>query len=380
MKRASQVVGLILLTIAIPYTLQAQATRSRDTGCKECHACEIPTKLDPCLKECPRGQMVTAHHSADVGPVDIVLDNIAGSPDVYEPTRFAHRSHAAMAEMSGGCAQCHHYNLTGVVLACRTCHTPDAGVKNADLSKPGLKGAYHRQCANCHRELGMDTKCNGSCHQAKSSIAPNPAAARIQRTSTLVRPDRYVFNSGYEDGKVVTFGHNDHAGRFGLACASCHVNEPCAKCHVANAAAKKPVEHLEGGHDRCSACHDVSENCDKCHDKKPRASFNHERKTKFDLGRFHSALACVSCHKDKSNYKGLSATCTTCHAGWKPGSFEHAVTGIKLSETHESLDCESCHLESNFRNKPACSGCHDDKSYPASLPGARIQRAKMVKR
>jgi hypothetical protein len=68
-----------------------------------------------------------------------------------------------------------------------------------------------------------------------------------------------------------------------------------------------------------------------------------------------------------------------CHAGWKPGAFDHVVTGIKLSETHAALDCESCHLESNFAKKPTCSGCHDDKSYPTALPGVRVQRAKTVK-
>lgn len=382
MKRVTQrVILAATLLIAMHYALYAQSAGSRDTGCGECHDCEIPTKLNPCLKKCPRERMITVHNSADAGPVDVVMNRIEGSPDVYEPVKFAHRAHAKMSEMSGGCARCHHYNLTGAVLACRTCHAVATQSKNADLSKPGLKGAYHRQCVNCHRESGLDTNCDGSCHRAKSSIAANPNGGRKTKAAVqVVKPDRFVLQSANEDAKTVTFFHNDHADRFGLACSACHTNEPCSTCHKGENASKKPVEHLQGGHDRCSACHTVTEQCEKCHDKQPRARFDHARKTQFDLGRFHSTFACVRCHKNDSKYTGLSGVCTSCHTTWKPGAFEHAVTGIALSETHASLDCESCHLESNFAKKPACSACHDDKSYPAALPGTRVQRAKAARK
>ncbi len=381
MKRATQYVTvLILLVTMIQHSLNAQAVVSRDSGCKECHECELPTKLNPCLKKCPRGQMVTVHQSADAGPVDVVLNRVEGSPDVYEPVQFAHRAHAKMSEMSGGCARCHHYNLTGAVLACRTCHAVNGQSKSADLSKPGLKGAYHRQCVNCHRESGLDTKCDGSCHTAKTTVAANPGDVRDRRdTQKVVRPDRFVFQSGNEDAKTVTFYHNDHADRFGLACSSCHKNEPCSTCHKGEGAASKPVEHLQGGHDRCSGCHSVTENCEKCHAKQPIARFDHLKKTRFDLGRFHSTFTCNRCHKVGGKYTGLEMSCTACHAGWKPGAFEHPVTGIKLSETHVALDCESCHLESNFAKKPVCTSCHDDKSYPSAVPGTRVQRVKGVK-
>ncbi len=381
MKRAIQyAASLLILLIVVHSSLVAQTASSRDAGCKECHECEIPTKLNPCLKKCPRGQMVTVHHSADAGPVNVTLNRITGSPDVYEPVQFAHRAHAKMSEMSGGCAQCHHYNLAGAVLACRTCHAVNTASKNADLSKPGLKGAYHRQCVNCHRESGLGTKCDGDCHHAKSAAATTPGEVRPQRAGVhVVKPDRLVFESGNADAKTVSFYHSDHADRFGLACSSCHANERCAKCHRGEGASTKPIDHLEGGHDRCSACHSVTENCQKCHDAKPRARFNHAQKTRFDLGRFHSPLACTRCHRENSNYKGLSGTCTACHADWKPGSFDHAVTGIHLSENHVALDCESCHPESNFAKKPVCNGCHVDKNYPAALPGVRTQRVKAIK-
>jgi hypothetical protein len=382
MKRAIQrAITLIVSLLMMHLSLSAQATAPRGTGCKECHECDIPTKLNPCLKKCPRGQMITVHASASSGPAEVVMNAIEGNPDVYEPVRFAHRAHASMAEMSGGCARCHHYNLTGAVLACKTCHEPGQPSKTSDLSKPGLKGAYHRQCVNCHRESGLDTKCDGSCHRAKASASKTPlAVVDTKHEARVTRPDRFVYESGYAGGKVVTFFHNDHSARFGLECSSCHVNEACSTCHKSATSPPKPAGHLKGGHDRCSSCHSVTENCTKCHDTQPRAQFDHGRKTRFDLGRFHASLSCDRCHKGNSGYKGLSPNCSSCHSAWKPGAFDHTVTGMKLSETHAALDCESCHLESNFAGKPACNGCHDDKSYPTALPGVRSGRSKPAKR
>ena len=378
MKRVIQHLALaVFLALSIHCAVNAQTSVSRDSGCKECHECEIPTKLNPCLKKCPRGQMVTVHHSADASPAEVILDKVEGGPDVYEPVTFAHRAHAKMAEMSGGCAQCHHYNLSGSVLACRSCHATATISKNSDLSKPTLKGAYHRQCVNCHRESGVDTKCDGACHRVKSE-AGKPFSV-IHNEVHVAKPDRIVVESSNEQAKFVTFFHNDHADRFGIACATCHKNESCSSCHKNDPGAGKPVEHIEGGHDRCSACHSVTEKCEQCHDKQPRERFDHARQTSFDLGRFHSNLACTRCHKSPADFKGLNPVCTSCHKEWKPGAFAHAVTGIKLSETHAALDCESCHLESNFAKKPACNACHDDKSYPTAVPGTRVERGKPAK-
>ena len=35
----------------------------------------------------------------------------------------------------------------------------DIGVENADLRMPNLKGAYHRQCLNCHRDWAHENEC-----------------------------------------------------------------------------------------------------------------------------------------------------------------------------------------------------------------------------
>jgi hypothetical protein len=367
-----------LATVAIVgnHALIAQTSSARDPGCLACHACEVPTKVNPCLKKCPRDEMVTVHHSAEAAPEKIVLNKLEGSAALYEPVSFAHRAHAEMSEMSGNCVLCHHYNRPGAVLGCSECHATEIASKSADLSKPSLKGAYHRECMKCHQECGLSTDCE-SCHAPKAGTS---AAAPERRTPGATvhptKPGRLVIETANDDGKLVTFFHDDHAGRFGLACSSCHTDERCAQCHKA-AASATPIVHITGGHDRCAPCHSVDDNCGFCHSNQPRARFNHFRKAGFDLTRFHSTLACTRCHGHTSNYKGLSRTCSACHTKWASGSFDHSVTGLKLDETHAAMDCENCHLEKDFAKKPTCSGCHDDKSYPKEIPGTRVRSAPL---
>jgi hypothetical protein len=297
MKRATQwAVCVAIISILMHHSLLAQSKAARPVGCKQCHECEIPTKLNPCLKKCPRDRMVTAHPSADSGPAIVTLNSLTGTPDVYEPVKFDHRGHAHMSDMSGGCAQCHHYNLTGDVLACKACHAVGASSKNVDLSKPNLKGAYHRQCVNCHRESGLETTCDGVCHRPKSANSAAVAEARPEKAAVhVMKPDRLVFESANADAKTVTFYHSDHTERFGLACSSCHTNERCSTCHRSDAASAKPLNHLEGGHDRCSTCHTVTENCEKCHGTTPsRGSTMHKRQNLISEGSIphsHAAAA-----------------------------------------------------------------------------------------
>lgn len=368
---------LVSALVLVNLNAAAQTSGKRQNGCLTCHTTEIPTKANPSLKKCPRGEMVRAHAPANTGPDMIVLQKITGSPDLYQPATFAHRVHAGMSEMSGNCVICHHYNPPGRVLPCSECHAAETSVKSSDLSRPGLKGAYHRQCINCHRESGLSaTQCE-RCHleKATASTAKRPPQKKSME-GRATRPIRLVLETSFDDGKIVTFYHDDHADRFGLACSACHSNERCSVCHKPSGSSAKQLTSVVGGHDRCSPCHSVDENCNSCHAKEPRPGFNHARRARFDLERHHSTLACTRCHKAKSDYKGLSGNCATCHAEWKSGSFDHSVTGLKLDEVHAEVDCVSCHEEKDFARKPSCKSCHDDKSYPETSPGKKVRSVR----
>ena len=85
--------------------------------------------------------------------------------DLYDSVRFMHRKHAGLVK---DCTVCHHripreegdnYGQPATMSeliskkilpkSCATCH--DHPFKPRKLHVPGLKGAYHRQCLDCHR-------------------------------------------------------------------------------------------------------------------------------------------------------------------------------------------------------------------------------------
>ena len=68
----------------------------------------------------------------------------------------------------------------------------------------------------------------------------------------------------------------------------------------------------------------------------------------------------------------MNANCNSCHAGWSQDNFRHEVTGLHLDEIHLEFDCEDCHIDLKYHNKPSCDNCHDDgKNYKIEPPGHR---------
>jgi len=352
-----------------------------DLQCQTCHECSAPTKTDPCLSACPRARILPQSHPATSGPEVFVMSQVSKE---YGPVIFSHRLHAEMSEMSGGCSGCHHYNSTSMtVLGCKECHP--ANRARTDLSMPDLKGAYHRQCMDCHRQWSKSTECT-SCHlkrDANQSAAEALEKARLAGKShpTLELPKRVVYETRSQRGSYVTFFHNDHAERFGLQCVDCHRGESCVRCHEKKktgsdtTAADRKVQTQRSTdelHAACFTCH-ASDKCESCHLTAPQEAFDHGRSAGWPLNSFHSKLSCQKCHGEKKRYTKLNTDCSSCHAGWTPGKFRHEVTGLRLDDAHRELDCESCHAEKNFAKPPSCAGCHDDKSYPKERPGTLVR-------
>jgi hypothetical protein len=350
--------------------------------CKTCHATEYPTKKDPGLVNCPRTEMVSVYHSAKEGPEIVILDQIV---DRYNPVVFSHKLHAEMSEMTGGCSSCHHYNTTGPVLACNTCHEPNR--LREDISKPDLSAAYHRQCVNCHRQWQRETECN-TCHEPKSPNFEEKVNKLVNETKGRYHPEvsvpnKFIYETTYEKGKLVTFFHKEHTELYKAPCTTCHTDESCMKCHDVK---MKNNGHLDGKptkvhktfddhHNPCSTCHkdDIKDKCSKCHSDKEISPFNHSS-TGWPLGKFHSNLKCGQCHGNQTPIKKIDNRCNSCHKDFVPNKFNHKKAGIVLSENHKDLDCESCHPKGQFSKAPTCNeGCHDDKNYPKDLPGKRVK-------
>jgi hypothetical protein len=363
-----------LVIFVIP--LSSQDHSELKFNCSLCHACETPTKSNPCLAVCPREKMMTVYISPDKSPAVIVMDDLKNVQDLYEPVIFSHRAHAEMSEMSGGCQMCHHYNPPGDVVNCATCHEPTR--QRTDISKPDLKGAYHRQCMDCHQEWNNDVSCE-SCHELNESgkSAFSGKEYSKQRVHPEIKvPTKLIYNTSDDKGKIVTFYHDQHTDLFGLDCISCHQQESCAKCHSEEPKKKSEKVSIEMAHQICSGCHDTKtkNECNNCHSAKESGPFNHLARTGFKLKSYHSKLECTSCHQSETIFTGLNSSCSSCHTGWTAETFNHEVTGLMLDDMHSEFDCGDCHIDLIYSQSPSCNDCHDDYSYPANKPGKTVKQ------
>ena len=375
MKTIIKLAILLFMLMYFSIPVHSQDHSQLKFNCSFCHACETPTKSNPCLIACPREKINIVNLSPSQSPAIIKMDELKNVQDLYEPVIFSHRAHAEMSEMSGGCEMCHHYNPPGDVVSCIKCHEPVR--QRTDISKPDLKGAYHRQCMDCHQEWDKKVSCE-SCHELNKSGKSAYTKKEYQKDRIhpdLKVPTKLVFNTSYEKGKLVTFYHNEHTGIFGIECKSCHKEDSCAKCHSTELKQKTEKVSMELKHLTCSACHDTKNNsrCEFCHATKEIGTFNHLARTGFNLKNYHAKLECTSCHQSARVFSGLNASCSSCHSGWNSANFNHKVTGLELDEMHIEFDCGDCHESEDFSKKPSCEGCHDDKTFPDSKPGKIVK-------
>lgn len=309
--------GLALITIAVllgPGTANAATV----TSCRTCHVADRPVHGNADLLECPR-TMARGAHAVDEGPKEIRMNDPGRH---YGPVRFLHQQHAAMAEMGQGCSVCHHEATEGEAMrVCGECH-PESR-ERVELDRPDRLGAVHRQCLTCHRRWDPGGRCR-SCHEGADGSTP-------ERREPVQKPRRLVYETGFTNGVLATFYHDDHAERFALACVQCHADQACEDCHDRRRTAKEADRMIKctrmgtEAHATCSGCHDVDQEC-------------------------------ASCHRD---------------APMDP--FEHQHTGLALNDDHADADCTDCHVTGDFKKPPSCRECHDeDISFPNKLPGIRI--------
>lgn len=370
---------LVMLIATLSMSVYAQETRqipdATKPPCGDCHVCERPTKSNPCLEVCVRsGAKPGEGHSASEGPDVSVIDEMV---NLYGPVRFDHRHHAEMVGMGQGCGLCHHYSPEGKFPPCGECHGEESREPET-MRKPGLKGAYHRQCMGCHREWSHDTKCV-VCHLptdlANLSASPTDSTDIVGVAHPVITvPAKKVWATPHKDGPIVTFHHQEHIDLFGLRCVDCHQEENCSYCHDLNKELRlaKTDEEI---HAICNDCH-AEDECGMCHDTKEKPAFTHAANGGWALNRFHQKLSCRACHPTGRKIGKLSHVCNDCHGGWNQENFRHAVTGLQLDDIHFELDCGDCHIDLAYSDTPECSGCHDDgRTHEDAPPGVYVQRA-----
>ena len=355
-----------------------ESHRLDKVDCQTCHKCKFPTAKDPCLWPCARFELMSTYKFSDKYPDKVTIDRLE---KIYEPVVFSHGIHAEMSNISGGCIQCHHYSTNNEIHPCGDCHETERIRTN--ISIPDLKGAYHQQCMDCHREWSHSTECI-SCHALKTKEGE---ISRVDTSYTkhepLKTPKKIIYETDSDKGKLVTFFHNQHNEDFNFKCENCHQNEVCIKCHDVSKQNKdvdaeevletSGEKSIEQSHKICSSCHQIENKCSVCHSNTEMKPFNHAAKTGWTLKRYHEKLKCQTCHGNKKQFQKLDPKCRSCHEYWSSNNFNHKVTGLVLSEDHNELDCEDCHKSADYTKAPSCEDCHDEIKYPAKVPGKLIK-------
>lgn len=173
-------------------------TAKQDSKCAGCH--------QQALTEVPKSSCPTCHRGpsdgrpVDAAPLPLTFDKervpeklaIKILEKEFKPAELPHQkivakltaisnqnSLARVFHASGGeqtlCAGCHHKSDYSAaqqkkVPQCSTCHSRP--FNPADLGKPGILGAYHRQCIGCHEAMKQKPaalECV-KCHPAKEDV------------------------------------------------------------------------------------------------------------------------------------------------------------------------------------------------------------------
>ena len=158
--------------------------------CSVCHMSPLPENGNPEAASDPaktaarlldsRKKVSTTFQDKDV-PEIVTIKTIA---DQYQPVAMPHRRIVSKLakEMQGNdmanyfhaneavlCQGCHHHSpASKTPPKCSSCH--GVPFESAHPSRPGLLGAYHQQCMDCHKAMRLPkpiaTDCEG-CHKKK---------------------------------------------------------------------------------------------------------------------------------------------------------------------------------------------------------------------
>jgi hypothetical protein len=249
-------------------------------------------------------------------------------------------------------------------VSCRSCH------------KSLVFSDAKTECSSCHRDIHQNTlgqNCS-RCHSATTWLVTN-----INR---LHQATRFPLVGAHQN----------------VDCAACHsgyaksyfppIDISCFSCHRQQYYATNSPNHIQSG---------FSTQCQDCHGITGVAwsggNFDHSF---FPLVGGHNIPNCSACHKQGSNFKGLSTACYSCHSAdfanatnpnhvsggfpqncsqchtvttWATATFDHNALGFPLTNGHANLQCAQCHASGYTNTSPACYSCHQLNYQSAANPG-----------
>jgi len=301
------------------------------------------------------------------------------------------------------CDQCHVANkkLHEAKTDCFSCHEKD----------DQHQGEMGKDCASCHTtNLWPKVKFDHS----KTKFPLKGSHEKVACNSC--HPDTRYKQTPTEC--VACHGGNDeHEGRFGQDCKSCHTEKDwkkttfdhgkntdfalkgkhdtidCEACHVSTTPKKKVLT-------KCNDCHgdvDIHKGrngvkCQECHGETDwgKTSFSHDKDTKYILTGAHKDVDCFACHRGEAKVGAKPRDCVDCHKAddvhkgqmglvcenchgettWSEKiNFDHDLTAFPLVGLHAITACDECHTNQQFKDaKTDCVACHKaDDSHKKSL-------------
>jgi hypothetical protein len=266
---------------------------------------------------------------------------------------------------------------------CQNCHQPEGWSKVSfkhDVARFKLEGAHQQvSCQQCHpnqRWQGVPNDCF-SCHRlndnhagrfgekCQSCHSPNGA------TQDLKGNKQSVWKTiGFDHSKTDFPLHEKHRN---VRCELCHTGQlyeqklprDCVSCH------QTEDPHRGRFGDKCQSCHQTT--------GWKKAEYDHTQ-TKFLLQGKHAEVDCNKCHTGPTEGQGLPLDCYSCHqlddphngqqgqdctrchspGGWQEEVlFDHDLSKFPLIGMHAVAPCEACHAGSSFKDTQSdCVACH----------------------
>lgn len=259
------------------------------------------------------------------------------------------------AEIGGNCNACHTAPWESEKMAdrCGDCHSSIA--------------AQMQDIASLHGEMFHDNPALTCRHCHPEHRGPDTPLTVLEGTEFPHEAVGYSLTS-----------HQRSATRAAFTCDDCHhgdistfTSDSCQTCHRQIDSAFALGHSIEYG-DICLDCHDGVDRFGK--------NFRHD--FTFQLTGMHSDLICSKCHtdarvvadfskiptdcnachqKDEPHALRFGRDCTACHTadGWKPATFDHALSAFKLEGAHAEVKCDGCHLNNVQQDTPTdCYSCH----------------------
>lgn len=235
------------------------------------------------------------------------------------------------------------------------------------------------RCLSCHQELVIDADDFHRVMLAQSMIwncqechtDHNGAHAAL----TVLDLSRFPHDAAGYSLKA----HEKSPSGAGFTCADCHGGQfgeidlaVCTECHQ-RIDRLYMDDHLAAFGGECLACHDGLDTYGQ--------AFDHNQ-VDFPLQGAHASVLCSQCHLGARMINDLQATtqacsgchgrddphqgrfgqdCSRCHTPdtWEGAAFDHSLAAFQLTGVHQTIDCETCHIDGVFRGTSQdCYSCH----------------------